>query len=80
MTHSDIRPETIFLDTSQDEIVSKLGDTISDTNTLELQMHHLLNNDKIYIAPEVFANLSFGRTKFSYNHFKADAYSLGLVL
>lgn len=79
ISHGDLRPETIFLDTNQKIIISKLCDRISNESSVQAQMHHLLDGDDIYIAPEVFINLNLGQTNFSYNHFKADAYSLGLI-
>ena len=81
MVHADVRPSLVGVPIKREEnfrLLDRLGDSSSP---LQVQIHHLKKQSEIYTAPEVFKAILKGKTEnFKYNPFKADIFSLGLVI
>lgn len=79
-THGDIRPELLFFEEENGKTITKLGDRLSEHSTSEeCQLNHVVSGSSIYMSPEMYANLTRGKTKFNHNQFKSDAFSLGVI-
>ena len=82
ISHGDIRPESVFQHKmpTRDFVVTKLCDRISNEDPKKAQIQHLFNHRPQYMSPELFYNLNTGNVNIIINPFKADAFSLGLLI
>lgn len=76
----DIRPHSIFLVKDEDKVATLICDRMSQGSLIQTQLNHVIMNRPLYMAPILFENLNLGRTNFVHNHFKSDAFSLGMLL
>jgi serine/threonine protein kinase len=78
--HRDIKPENIFVTADEELKVADFGEAKEILNIDNLQT---LRGSTLYFSPELMNQFQiFGESskKITYNPFKSDAYSLGLVL
>ena len=81
MVHGDLRPELIGVPLKREDNFRLLDRLGNSARPLDVQKKNIETNKPLYIAPELFKHLLRDPdSKFKYNPFKADIFSLGLII